>query len=115
VFVNPEDSSRYVMEMQDGAFEVDLRDERSKSRTLRRPNLLAANGEYAVRAPMPGMVVEVPVRSDQAVEQGDVIVVLESMKMQNELRAPISGTIRSISTSAGDRVEQNQELAVLFQ
>lgn len=68
----------------------------------------AANaGRREVKAPMTGGIVEVRVEAGQVVEQGDVLLVIESMKMNNELRAPVGGTIADVKVKAGQRVQQN--------
>jgi biotin carboxyl carrier protein len=59
---------------------------------------------------MPGLVVTVPVAEGQAVKRGQVILILESMKMQNELKAPRDGTIGRIRVRPGETVEQKQTL-----
>ena len=67
-------------------------------------------GEYHLKAPMPGMVIAIPVAEGQAVEKGDVLLILESMKMQNELKAPRAGKISRVRVAPGERVEQKQTL-----
>jgi biotin carboxyl carrier protein len=59
---------------------------------------------------MPGLVVAIPVVEGQVVKTGDVLVVLESMKMQNELKSPRDGTVARLRVQAGDSVEQKQVL-----
>ena len=66
--------------------------------------------EFHLKAPMPGLVVAVPVTVGQHVEKGTVLLILESMKMQNELRAPRSGTIARLRVAPGDRVENKETL-----
>ncbi len=70
----------------------------------------AQSGEFYLKAPMPGLVVDVPVEDGQAVEEGDVLLILESMKMQNELKAPRDGTVARIRVEIGDSVERRQTL-----
>ena len=70
----------------------------------------AAAGPRLVRSPMTGIVSSVEVSSGQAVDRGTVLVILESMKMNNELRAEIPGVIEEIAVSAGDRVERGDLL-----
>lgn len=60
----------------------------------------------AVTAPMPGILISVAVAEGQPVVEGQVVAVLESMKMQMQLRAPSSGTVRGVSTAAGRQVEK---------
>ena len=68
----------------------------------------------AVKAPMPGVVVAVPVAEDQEVSAGDVLVVLESMKMENEVRAPRDGRVNRLRVGPSDTVEKGQTLLVLW-
>ncbi len=69
--------------------------------------------ETAIRAPMPGLVVAVPVEVGQSVARGTTLVVLSAMKMQNELTAPADATIKEVLVGAGQTVEQNQVLVRL--
>jgi acetyl-CoA/propionyl-CoA carboxylase biotin carboxyl carrier protein len=71
------------------------------------------SGEFTLKAPMPGLVVSTPVEDGQAVAKGEVLIVLESMKMQNELKAPRAGTVSRLRVQAGDRVEQHSPLLTL--
>jgi biotin carboxyl carrier protein len=66
--------------------------------------------EFHLKAPMPGLVVTVQVGEGQEVNENDVLVVLESMKMQNELKSPRAGIITRLLIEAGDNVDQNQTL-----
>lgn len=72
-----------------------------------------AEGEISVIAPMPGLVLEYKVREGDAVEAGDVLLVLEAMKMQNSLTANHAGTVRSLKVAPGTSVEKNQVLLTL--
>lgn len=72
-----------------------------------------AAGSVSVSAPMPGKVVAVKAAVGQAVKKGDVILVLEAMKMENDIVAPQDGTIASINASTGDSVESGAVLATL--
>ena len=62
---------------------------------------------------MPGLVVRVEVSEGQAVEVGDGLVVVEAMKMENELRATQQGVVEQVHVQAGDRVEKGAELVTL--
>jgi biotin carboxyl carrier protein len=66
-----------------------------------------------VIAPMPGMVVRYEKRQGDPVAAGDTIVVLEAMKMENAIKAQVSGTIQSIQFSSGDSVSKNDVLCVI--
>jgi biotin carboxyl carrier protein len=56
------------------------------------------------------MVVSIPVQEGQMVQKGDVLVILESMKMQNELRSPRDGKVVRVRVDEGDRVEQKETI-----
>lgn len=73
----------------------------------------AAAGAVKVNAPMPGKILAVKVSAGQAVKKGDVIIVLEAMKMENDIVAPQDGTMASISCAVGDAVEAGALLASL--
>jgi biotin carboxyl carrier protein len=66
-----------------------------------------------VRAPMPGKVLEVFVEPGDKVDAGDVVLILEAMKMENELKSPRKGTIKSVNVKKGDPVAGQQLLVVL--
>ncbi len=66
-----------------------------------------------IRAPLPGLLVEVRVRPGERVAEGDVVAVLESMKMHLELRAPRTGVVRALFASADREVAQGETLAVI--
>jgi biotin carboxyl carrier protein len=68
------------------------------------------NVDFHLRAPMPGLIVTVPVSDGQTVEKGDVLVVLESMKMQNQLKSPRPGIVSRVQVKPGDSVEQRDTL-----
>lgn len=64
----------------------------------------------ALRAPMPGLVVRIQVEEGQAVVAGGGVIVLEAMKMENELRAPADGVVRAVRVRPGEAVEKGQVL-----
>ena len=70
-------------------------------------------GEAVVKSPMPGLIISVPVQEGQEVEKGDRIVILESMKMENELHSPRSGIVKHVYVVEGDSVEKGQLLATI--
>lgn len=60
-----------------------------------------------VTAPLPGYIVDVKVKEGESVKAGDVVLILEAMKMENEIPAPIAGTIKAVHVKAGDKVDMN--------
>ena len=71
-------------------------------------------GEWVLKSPMAGVVQEVLVKADDEVQQGQVLIVVEAMKMQNELHARRGGTVKAVYASVGQRVEQGAPLLVLL-
>lgn len=71
----------------------------------------AASGATKVTCPMPGTILDVKVTAGQAVKKGDVICVLEAMKMENDIPAPCDGVIASINTQKGATVASGDILA----
>ncbi len=90
-------------------YQVKVEDEREKRLKAQGGNI-AEGGEFHLKAPMPGLVVAVPVEEGQQVKKGQVLLILESMKMQNELKAPRDGKVERIRVKAGESVEQKQTL-----
>ncbi|MFW9830791.1 MAG: biotin/lipoyl-containing protein [Candidatus Thorarchaeota archaeon] len=66
-----------------------------------------------VTAPLPGRVLEVRVKEGKNIKNGDVLLVLEAMKMANEIRAPQQGTIKTVHVNAGDTVEKGQPMITI--
>lgn len=68
-------------------------------------------GGTRITAPMPGKIVSVKASAGQAVKRGDVLMVLEAMKMENEIQSPVDGTVAAIAVSTGAMVEAGAPLA----
>jgi biotin carboxyl carrier protein len=108
-----ERDGRYNVLMFGELYEVEVSDER-KMRLLRSSaGFEAAQGELSIRSPMPGLIVVVNVAPGQTVNKGDSLCVLESMKMENEIKAPREGTVAHVYVGKGDRVEQNKVLITI--
>lgn len=70
----------------------------------------AAAGAVSVKAPMPGNILDVKVAAGASVKAGDVLVILEAMKMENEIVAPQDGTVASVNVHKGDTVNSGDVL-----
>jgi biotin carboxyl carrier protein len=106
------DSETFEIHIAGQRFEIKVEDERTRLLTgLARG--AAGTGVAEVQAPMPGLVVGVPVEQGTKVEQGQTVVVLEAMKMENDLSSPISGTVKEVRVSKGQTVDQNETLIVI--
>ncbi|MEL6149309.1 MAG: biotin/lipoyl-containing protein [Chloroflexota bacterium] len=113
VLVGDQDAPNYEVQMHGRLYNVRVMDERSLLLSNRRGGDFTDSGEVVIKAPMPGLIVDVPVTEGETVEKGQTVVILESMKMQNELKAPREGTVQRIGASAGESVEQNKILITI--
>jgi biotin carboxyl carrier protein len=94
-------------------FQVSIEDERQRRLRQSTGSTTVRRGEFHLKAPMPGLIVTVHVREGQEIKTGDRMIVLESMKMQNEISSPTDGTVRTLRIKPGDNVDQNQVLLTL--
>jgi acetyl/propionyl-CoA carboxylase alpha subunit len=122
LIVNGESFEGYVYPDDDGwqvlllgqFYQVLVEDEREKRLRTATQGVVQSGGEFVLKAPMPGLVISVPVSEGQVVEKGQTLILLESMKMQNELRAPYAGKVARLRIKAGESVEQKQILLNLI-
>lgn len=91
-------------------WEVEVVDERTRLLREMTGAGAAAAGDQVIRAPMPGMVLRLEVEAGQAVEPGTGLVVLEAMKMENEIRAQTGGVVRAVHVRPGQAVEKGAVL-----
>ena len=112
VIINETEESIDVM-MRGHLFSGQVLDERAQLLASRRGGIGADTGEISIKSPMPGLIVAVPVSEGQEVKRGATVIILESMKMQNELKAPRDGTVQRISVGAGQSVEQGKLLVTI--
>lgn len=107
---------------EDGLWEVVMRGRRytvrvedERERLLREAagSSTLQKGKICLEAPMPGLVIEIPIREGDSVGEGDVLLILESMKMQNELTAPREGIVTGVRVEVNQNVERGQILLVI--
>ena len=108
-YVYPDEENWQVV-MQGRLYPAHVEDEREKRLRAAAGGRVSDRSEYHLKAPMPGLVVAIPVAEGQEVQTGEVLLILESMKMQNELRAPRTGTVTRLRVKPGDSVDQRQTL-----
>ena len=107
-----DESQTYEIFLAGQRFEVQVEDERTKSLTGAAASA-HGSGEARIRAPMPGLVVGIPLEPGTPVTRGQTVVILEAMKMENDLSTPINGTIKEIRVSTGQTVNQGDVLVVV--
>ena len=103
----------YGVTLRGERFDVQVEDERTRRLNIGRKMVAVPEGELAVSAPIPGLVVKVLVEVGQSVVDEQPLVLLEAMKMENEIRAVRNGVVKAIVCVPGQRVEQNAVLIVL--
>jgi biotin carboxyl carrier protein len=108
-FVSPNQNEWQVM-LHGTLYEVRVEDERERRLRAATTGTGKEHAEFLLKAPMPGLVVAIPIAEGQEVRKGDVLLILESMKMQNELKSPKAGTVSAIRVKVGASVEQKQVL-----
>ena len=94
-------------------YNVQVEDERERRLRLASGQTAPQQEKYVLASPMPGLVIDIPVNEGDRVSKGDVLVILESMKMQNELTAPRDGTVTRIQSKVNDNVERKESLLIL--
>lgn len=78
-----------------------------------KPAATGTAGSVKINAPMPGKIVDVKVKVGDAVKKGQTVLVLEAMKMENDIVAPEDGTVASINAAVGSAVEAGETIATL--
>jgi biotin carboxyl carrier protein len=95
--------------------ELEVRVERYSLAELRRKAGTAGDGpeDKIIKAPMPGMVLSVPVKTGDPIKKGSTLLIIEAMKMENMIKAPHDGTVSRVLVEAGHAVDKNDKLLEL--
>lgn len=107
------DRFNYTVTLQGEQIPVQVEDERTRKLNMGRKMPSLSHGELAVTAPIPGLVVKVLVAVGDEVTENQPLLLLEAMKMENEIRAQRSGTVKEVKVEEGQRVEQHGALLIL--
>jgi biotin carboxyl carrier protein len=105
-----EGGTQYLVHVEEEEFIIDVADPRKWRRGGGAAQL---EGAQRITAPMPGKVVRVLVSEGQAVEAGQGLIVVEAMKMQNEIKSPKAGSVGKVSAAEGQTVAAGQPLLVI--
>ncbi len=109
----PEETGyRYEILIAGQHFEIAVEDEREKALT-ESIQAVHESEEVMVRAPMPGLVLSFPMEPGAKVERGQTVVILEAMKMENDLASPIAGKVKEIRVHKGQTVNHGDVLVVV--
>ncbi len=108
--VEGQGGGRWALTLRGERHEIEVVDERTRHIRSLTAGADRGRGPGVLRAPMPGLVVRVQAQPGQAVTAGSGIVVLEAMKMENELRAQAAGVVTAVRVAPGEAVEKGQVL-----
>lgn len=111
IVIDETSQDQYEIMLGGRLYEGQVLDERALLMINRKGGIKLNSGD--VNSPMPGLIVEVRTEVGQTVEEGQTVVILESMKMQNELKAPRSGVVTQIAVNKGQTVEKGALLVVI--
>jgi biotin carboxyl carrier protein len=110
VIKNSATSANILLQINGTSIEVHTKDE--LERLLEKMGMSLSGGAKIkeLKAPMPGLVLNVLVQIGQSLQKDEPLLVLEAMKMENVIKSPVEGVIESITVKNGDKVDKNQVL-----
>ncbi|WP_430614337.1 acetyl-CoA carboxylase biotin carboxyl carrier protein subunit [Flavobacterium sp. JP2137] len=104
------EQKHYVVKVNNNTYSVNIQNHLDLLIKQLGFSLASSKQVNAIKAPMPGLILEISVQVGQEVSENDNLLILEAMKMENNLSSPRTGIIKSISVSKGDTVEKGQLL-----
>ena len=110
--ISPEEEG-YTVQLHGDSLDVSVEDERTHRLAGVRGKLASGTGEIIIKAPMPGVVIDLLVEQGDEVEEGQTLLILESMKMHNEFKAPREATVKELRVAVGDNLNQKEVMVVL--
>lgn len=103
------DEGRYYASVMGRYYDVEVLDELLVA-TRKAESIVQSTGEYFVSSPMPGLIIDIKVNVGDTIEAGSVVVIMEAMKMQNELIAEVSGVVKEILVKPSESVDSQTPL-----
>ncbi|WP_025209855.1 biotin/lipoyl-containing protein [Hippea sp. KM1] len=94
-------------------FKIEVMDELKKRMLEKRGGAGGLEGAYTIKSEMPGKIVDVKVKEGDEVKEGDVVIILEAMKMQNEIKSPKDGKITEVFVQKDDVIEADAKLVTV--
>lgn len=110
--ISPEEEG-YTVQLEGDHLDVQVEDERTHRLAGVRGKLASGTGEVIIKAPMPGVVIDLLIQEGDEVEEGQTLLILESMKMHNEFKAPREATVKEVRVATGDNLNQKDVMVVL--
>lgn len=103
----------FIVYLAQQHYRVTLTDEKTRRLNLMGIKNTATGGTQVIKAPMPGLVVKLLIQEGESVNKGDSLVLIEAMKMENEIKATQAGTVTRIHVAEKEAVEQNSPLVTI--
>ena len=103
----------YRVTLGSNTYDVQVTDERTLRLNAGRSQLSKPTGERFIKAPIPGLIVKIMVQEGEEITTNQPVIILEAMKMENELRAQRDGVVKEILIDVGKSVEQGAELILI--
>ena len=100
-------NKRYSVKVNNTVYEVDIKDELDQLIAKMGFTVNGLKKINSIKAPMPGLILEINVQEGQEVQEDDALLILEAMKMENVITSPRSGIIKSIAVKQADTVDKN--------
>lgn len=104
------DEEKYTIVVNGSLFEIEIRTLLQEKALKLLEQKKSSNRKLEIKAPMPGMILKVNKKSGDKVSSGEPVIILEAMKMENELRAPVSGIIKDVFVNEGSAVDKGLKL-----
>lgn len=105
---------KYIVSLNGNRYEVEIVEENGVATTPAAPVAAPVSGDgETVKSPLPGTVLSINVAVGDTVKAGDVVMVVEAMKMENEMLAPVNGVIKAIAVTKGAAVSTDDTLYIL--
>ena len=101
---------RFVIRVNGNKYELGIKDKFDELLKSLGFDNLNTNKVNEIKAPMPGLVLDLRVKEGEQIKKGDAVLVLEAMKMENIIKSPVDGVIKKINVKKGTAVEKNQVL-----
>lgn len=105
-----DDGKNMVISVNDTEYNINIKDKYDILLEQLGMSDLAVKKLKDIKAPMPGLVLDIKIKAGDTIEEGDTILVLEAMKMENMLKSPGTGTVKAIKVKTGEAVEKGQIL-----
>jgi biotin carboxyl carrier protein len=115
IWLDPKENGNYHVYLNHQLLKTAVEDERKILRKALRASQKEKSGLTKIKAPMPGLVVQVEVESETSVVPGQGLVIVEAMKMENEIKSPVAGKVKKLHVKQGDAIEKDALLLEIIE